>query len=196
MATTNYNLPTITGNMTADVVRDMNALAEATDGAIKSAVEGVDLTPVTQEITQVKNDFSAHLAESKKWAKSTITGQSIPNKTVTSLFFSTTTPYNGATFLSISSGKLRITEPGIYLIAGNLIFNSASTGQAAFYLGDVITYTNIVVDSTSTFTGLSNTNIVEVKSPTTLSIDCYQSSGAPLTIYTCSIKIIKLVSLS
>ncbi|MDC6266654.1 hypothetical protein [Lysinibacillus fusiformis] len=39
MATTNYNLPTITGNMTADVPRDMNALAEATDDAIKSVSE-------------------------------------------------------------------------------------------------------------------------------------------------------------
>lgn len=42
MATTNYNLPTITGNMTADVVRDMNALAEATDDAIKSVSDQAD----------------------------------------------------------------------------------------------------------------------------------------------------------
>lgn len=63
MATTNYNLPTITGNMTADVVRDMNALAEATDGAIKSAVDDIDLTPVTQEIKKVKDDLTIHLAE-------------------------------------------------------------------------------------------------------------------------------------
>lgn len=60
MATTNYKLPTITGNMTADVVRDMNALAEATDTAIKEAVGGVDLS----KIEQVDSRLTAHLDES------------------------------------------------------------------------------------------------------------------------------------
>lgn len=63
MATTNYNLPTITGNMTSDVVRDMNALAEATDGAIKQAVEGVDLSQITQEVSKVDTKLTQHLAE-------------------------------------------------------------------------------------------------------------------------------------
>src|SRR5690554_3750382 len=64
LATTNYNLPTITGNMTADVVRDVNALAEATDTAIKSAVDGIDLTNIEQEISDVDSRVTAHLAES------------------------------------------------------------------------------------------------------------------------------------
>lgn len=42
MTTANYNLPLITGNMTADVPRDMNALAEATDEAIKEVEQRVD----------------------------------------------------------------------------------------------------------------------------------------------------------
>ena len=63
MATTNYNLPTITGNMTADVVRDMNALAVATDEAIKEAVDGVDLSTVTQQIGDVDQRVTTHLAE-------------------------------------------------------------------------------------------------------------------------------------
>lgn len=63
MATPNYNLPTITGNMTPNVVRDMNALAEATDAAIKEAVDGVDLSQVTQEITAVKTDLATHKGE-------------------------------------------------------------------------------------------------------------------------------------
>lgn len=66
MATTNYNLPTITGNMTADVVRDMNALAEATDGAIKEAVDGVDLSTVTQQIDAVDQRVTTHLADKAK----------------------------------------------------------------------------------------------------------------------------------
>ena len=63
MATTNYNLPTITGNMNADVVRDMNALAEATDAAIKTAVDGVDLSAVEGEIATVSGDLATHLAD-------------------------------------------------------------------------------------------------------------------------------------
>lgn len=59
MATPNYNLPTISGNMTADVVRDMNALATATDGAIKTAVGSIDLT----KIDQVDSRLTAHLDE-------------------------------------------------------------------------------------------------------------------------------------
>ena len=55
MATPNYNLPTITGNMTADVVRDVNALAVATDSAIKDAVDGVD------------SRLTAHLDETTKF---------------------------------------------------------------------------------------------------------------------------------
>lgn len=36
MTTPNYDLPLITGNMSADVVRDMNALADAVDTVIKN----------------------------------------------------------------------------------------------------------------------------------------------------------------
>lgn len=45
--------------MTADVVRDMNALAEATDSAIKGAVDGIDLS----EIEQVGNRLTDHLED-------------------------------------------------------------------------------------------------------------------------------------
>ncbi|WP_336638378.1 glycine-rich domain-containing protein [Lysinibacillus fusiformis] len=58
MATPNYNLPTISGNMTADVVRDMNALAEATDSAIKEAIDNVDLTGINTKLdTHIKDDL-------------------------------------------------------------------------------------------------------------------------------------------
>lgn len=66
MATTNYNLPTITGNMTADVVRDMNALAEATDSAIKQAVDGVELSQITQEVSKVDTKLTQHLDDMVK----------------------------------------------------------------------------------------------------------------------------------
>ena len=62
MATTNYGLPIITGNMTADVVRDMNALAEATDGVIEQVItmhseENASLT--TKGHTQLSNAFDS-----------------------------------------------------------------------------------------------------------------------------------------
>lgn len=52
MTTPNYNLPLITGNMTSDVPRDMNALADATDGAIKSVANqsGTNLSQHAQEL--------------------------------------------------------------------------------------------------------------------------------------------------
>ena len=41
MPTTRYNLPTITTNMTADVPRDLNALADAVDDALHDAVSSL-----------------------------------------------------------------------------------------------------------------------------------------------------------
>jgi len=65
MATPNYNLPTISGNMTADVVRDMNALAEATDSAIKEAIDNVDLSAIDTKI-------STHLADDVNHIRSAV----------------------------------------------------------------------------------------------------------------------------
>lgn len=60
MATPNYNLPTISGNMTADVVRDMNALAEATDSAIKEAIDNVDLSGINTKLDTHIVDYVKH----------------------------------------------------------------------------------------------------------------------------------------
>lgn len=75
MATTNYNLPTITGNMTADVVRDFNALAEATDTAIKVAVDSVDLSQIEQEISAVDTKVNEHLADYAQFKSETESGK-------------------------------------------------------------------------------------------------------------------------
>lgn len=61
MATPNYNLPTISGNMTADVVRDMNALAEATDSAIKEAIDNVDLSGINTKLDAHIKDELGHV---------------------------------------------------------------------------------------------------------------------------------------
>lgn len=75
MATENYNLPTITGNMTADVVRDVNALAEATDTAIKVAVDSVDLSQIEQEISAVDTKVNEHLADYAQFKSETESGK-------------------------------------------------------------------------------------------------------------------------
>lgn len=64
MATSNYNLPTISDNMANDVVKDMNALAEATDAALKTAIDGIDLTEIDQKVNTVSSDLTQHLTES------------------------------------------------------------------------------------------------------------------------------------
>lgn len=61
MPTPNYGLPTIDLSNTANVPRDMNALAMAVDSAIKSATEGVDLSSVNQRITNVENTLNQHV---------------------------------------------------------------------------------------------------------------------------------------
>jgi hypothetical protein len=51
MATTNYNLPIINDSMTGDVPRDMNALANATDAALKN-VKDTSMAAFTGDITK------------------------------------------------------------------------------------------------------------------------------------------------
>lgn len=67
MPTTNYNLPTLTDNMTADVVRDHNALATAVDTAIKGVASTVptanDVEIIDQRITGVESGLTTHKDE-------------------------------------------------------------------------------------------------------------------------------------
>ncbi|MGX8177420.1 hypothetical protein ACWS7L_07990 [Exiguobacterium artemiae] len=49
MPTTNFNLPKIENTNTADVVRDLNALADATDVAIKVAKDKADAAVPTSQ---------------------------------------------------------------------------------------------------------------------------------------------------
>jgi hypothetical protein len=65
MATTRLGLPTITGNMTADVVRDLNALAEAVDENVeerihRGATAPTDTTQLWIDTTATPYVFKAH----------------------------------------------------------------------------------------------------------------------------------------
>lgn len=57
MPTPNLGLPLITGNMTANVPRDMNALAEAVDNAFGN----LDELATKSEVSEVSNALTMHL---------------------------------------------------------------------------------------------------------------------------------------
>lgn len=61
MPTENFNLPLIADNMANDVVRDMNALAEATDDALKGLGDG---KANSTDLTMLDNKVTTHLDES------------------------------------------------------------------------------------------------------------------------------------
>lgn len=61
MSTTNYNLPTITDNMANDIVKDMNALASATDNALKTVADDVDMS-----LEQLSAQLAEHMADTER----------------------------------------------------------------------------------------------------------------------------------
>lgn len=74
MATTKLGLPTISDNMSADVVRDMNALAQAVDSKVASsaelqsagtAIQG-QISTLSQEVTSHKADNAIHVTQAKQ----------------------------------------------------------------------------------------------------------------------------------
>ena len=60
MATTKLGLPTVTSNMSADVPRDLNALAEAVDAVVASKAE---LEATNTAVGQAKQETTAHIAD-------------------------------------------------------------------------------------------------------------------------------------
>lgn len=63
MPTPRYNLPTITPAMTADVPRDLNALANATDEALHTAVSSLSSRAVDITITDTANYYTTKNVE-------------------------------------------------------------------------------------------------------------------------------------
>lgn len=63
MSTERLNLPKITGNMTADVVRDFNGLAEAIDEKVALQTDVEDIGQKADENEQVLNEHLANLAK-------------------------------------------------------------------------------------------------------------------------------------
>lgn len=63
MPTPRYNLPTITPAMTADVPRDLNALANATDEALHTAVSSLSSRAVDITIADTANYYTTKNVE-------------------------------------------------------------------------------------------------------------------------------------
>ena len=58
MPTSRYNLPTINTSMTADVPRDMNALAQAVDDALHTAVDSLSSNAVDITVMDSNNYYT------------------------------------------------------------------------------------------------------------------------------------------
>ena len=63
MPTPRYNLPTITDDMTADVPRDLNALATAVDNTLYTALSDLSSAAVDINITDTANYYAATQVE-------------------------------------------------------------------------------------------------------------------------------------
>lgn len=134
MATPNYNLPTISGNMSADVVRDMNALAEATDSAIKEAIDNVDLTAVDTKISQHIDDDVNHIRSAVDTGTANakvVTLNPAPTvyKDLMGITFKNAVQNTGAVTLNVNGlgAKSIIKSNGTALSSGFLKYNSIYT---------------------------------------------------------------------
>lgn len=180
MTTTNFNLPMITGNMTADVVRDMNALAEATDGAI----------------TQVKNQLIEHLNEGKQYVvlgKSL--NQSVASGATTNISWATLENYHGADFCKLENGNIFVNEDGIYELSVVLGYASNANGHRQAGLKENFQITTNASANGNTFIAL--TYAIEYLVGQQVSVNTYQTSGVALDLIatTCKLKIRKVASL-
>ena len=121
MATTKLGLPTISDNMSADVVRDMNALAEAIDAKVASNAElqsaGVaiqaQISGVSQTITTHKNDYE-YQTPVIVGTQIRLTKQSNTNR----LFFILDSALNGTITISTDNG---LTSKNLVDIEGNQV---------------------------------------------------------------------------
>ncbi|OCX65489.1 hypothetical protein BFM98_00170 [Lysinibacillus sp. AR18-8] len=180
MTTPNFNLPLITGNMTADVPRDMNALAEATDGAI----------------TQVGNQLTEHLNEGKQYVVFEKTlNQSVASMITTNVSWTTIENFNGADYCRLENGNIFVNEDGLYELSVILGYASNGSGHRQVGLkGSFQTSTNAVQNG-NTFIALTNT--IEYQTGQQVSVNAYQTSSVALDLIatTCKLKIRKVASL-
>lgn len=179
MTTTNYNLPTITGNMTADVVRDMNALAVATDSAIKE--ESDNLASVTQRVGTVEQRLTTHLSDSSHWMQfNRNLNQSIANETDTIVLCNEEQHFNGANFAKLGGdGRVYIKEKGLYLISAYVVMAMNEVGYrrlTSTYIADV---RNAFAGGETT---LAATSIAQYNVDDLVTFSVFQNCGSPLNI--------------
>ena len=124
MPTTNLGLPTITGNMTADVVRDMNALAEEVD--LKVASKQILTTHLVDNTNHVKYAADTGTADAK-----VITINPAPTSYLegTAIAFKNATQNTGAATININGlgAKPILKSNGNPLTSGGLKANSIYT---------------------------------------------------------------------
>ena len=134
MPTTNYNLPKYTDNMNNDIASHMNALAEATDSAIKEAVDNVDLSSVDTKISQHIADDITHIRSAVDTGTAnakvvTVSPAPTVYKDLMGITFKNSVQNTGAVTLNVNGvgAKPIIKSNGTTLSAGFLKANSIYT---------------------------------------------------------------------
>lgn len=177
MVTANHNLPTITGNMTADVVRDMNALADATDDAISRVIE--------QNADERKMYAVAKLPVNQN----SLTGQ------YTNLMLSSITRFYDADFLVWDSviNKLKVTKSGIYEVILSVHFDVNGAGYRFIQPHSDVFASTIISAGSTTPTRMQSRFKGYLTENTALELITQQSSGNSLDILSISSVIVTKV---
>lgn len=186
MATTNYNLPTITGNMTADVVRDMNALAEATDDALKGIG---DSKANKTDLANLQTQVTTHLDETAYLSARTNADQSIANNTLSIVAVNTLILSNGGGITLESDNGILISETGDYEVEAYVQWDANATGVRRLVVSNSLTTEasmgqNFAMPVTKASTATHQYVAVSLRllAGTKLYMKVYQDSGAALSL--------------
>lgn len=156
--TPRLNLPLIEPNMTADIVRDMNALAEAVDVSAETTV-GAQAKASTalntakqytdQEVSEIQTDLNAHKAD---------TATELAKK-VNKAGDSMTGPLTMGQHHIVGSDSVNHFISKVFQAGGGntgLYYNHTSGGKYDFFYGGSVIFT---IDKDGNITRLSNRNI-------------------------------------
>ncbi len=161
MPTTKLGLPTITGNMTANIPRDVNALAEAIDakagspGGLATLDENGNVSGIDTSELATKEEFNAHLADYEQHVQSG-SAHGIGDKT-----------------------KLLTTDKTTIVAAINEAFQSASDGKTR--IANAVTAKGVAASPSDTFPTLA-TKIGQISTGKKMVVINFTTTGSTYTI--------------
>lgn len=180
MPTTNYNLPTISDNMANDVVKDMNALASATDSAIKL---------VDSSLNNLQTQFTSHLTQpgtAELYYRNEV-NQTIPNSFGVDCVF-THKGHMGNTINNTeiySDGRIKVNKGGLYLYAAKALYlgNPDGTRSLTMTRNGAGLSANVVRASDADVVDVAITQLIQLDPGDIIGMSFYQNSGKSLDIF-------------